>query len=97
MRLLSLLAVLVVLSPSTALAAKSSSSTAKSVSSLSSSQSCLIKGNISTDKKKENIYHVAGCTSYKATIIDTSKGERWFCTEKEAKDAGWRKALNCPK
>jgi micrococcal nuclease len=61
----------------------------------SSAASCVIKGNISTDKKKEKIFHVPGCASYKATVIDTAAGERWFCTEKEAKDAGWRKAKNC--
>ncbi|MGE0284581.1 MAG: hypothetical protein AB7P20_28765 [Rhizobiaceae bacterium] len=27
---------------------------------------------------------------YAATRIDTSKGERWFCTEAEAKATGWR-------
>jgi len=55
---------------------------------------CDIKGNISSSGEK--IYHVAGCKSYKATKISESKGERWFCTEEEALQAGWRKALNCP-
>lgn len=55
---------------------------------------CSIKGNISS--KKERIYHVEGCGSYSQTVIDTSKGERMFCSEKEAVAAGWRKALNCP-
>jgi len=54
---------------------------------------CTIKGNISSTKEK--IYHMIGCGSYAKTTIDESKGERWFCTEKEAQDAGWRKALNC--
>lgn len=26
------------------------------------------------------------------TKIDTSKGERWFCTETQARNAGWRKS-----
>lgn len=52
---------------------------------------CKIKGNIS----KEKIYHLPGCGSYKKTIIETDKGERWFCTEAEAVAAGWRKAGNC--
>ena len=26
------------------------------------------------------------------TRINTSKGERWFCTESEARAAGWRRA-----
>jgi hypothetical protein len=58
-------------------------------------QSCTIKGNISY-KNDEKIYHVEGCQSYSRTVIDESKGEKWFCTEAEALAAGWRKALNCP-
>lgn len=57
----------------------------------SNSQECNIKGNISGEK----IYHLPGCTSYEKTTIDESKGEKWFCSEKEAIDAGWRKAKNC--
>lgn len=48
---------------------------------------CLIKGNISNG---ERIYHLPGETSYGATKINTAKGERWFCTEREARAAGWR-------
>ncbi len=55
--------------------------------------SCTIKGNINS--KGEKIYHVIGCGSYNKTAIDESKGEKWFCSEQEAIDAGWRKALNC--
>lgn len=58
-----------------------------------SSGPCTIKGNINS--KKEKIYHVIGCGSYNKTTIDESAGERWFCSEQEAIDAGWRKALNC--
>jgi micrococcal nuclease len=60
----------------------------------SPSNNCVIKGNISSSKEK--IYHLPGCASYNQTVIDTSKGERWFCTEAEALAAGWRKAKNCP-
>jgi len=55
--------------------------------------SCSIKGNISSGGEK--IYHMIGCGSYNKTVIDESKGEKWFCSEQEATDAGWRKALNC--
>lgn len=55
--------------------------------------SCTIKGNINSSKEK--IYHMIGCASYEKTKIDISQGERMFCTEQEALDAGWRKALNC--
>ncbi len=54
---------------------------------------CVIKGNINV--KKEKIYHVPGCGSYDKTVIDEGGGERWFCSEQNAQDAGWRKALNC--
>ncbi len=55
---------------------------------------CDIKGNISTSGEK--IYHLPGCGSYTKTQIDEERSERWFCSEKEAQEAGWRKALNCP-
>ena len=51
--------------------------------------SCKIKGNISSGGK---IYHLPGQRHYTVTKIDTKKGERWFCTEKQARNAGWRKA-----
>ncbi len=54
---------------------------------------CTIKGNINS--KGEKIYHLTSCQSYTKTIIDEANGEKWFCTEKEASEAGWRKALNC--
>ena len=46
---------------------------------------CPIKGNVS---KSGRIYHVPGEQGYEKTKIDTSKGERWFCTEDEARSAG---------
>ena len=48
---------------------------------------CRIKGNISQNGR---IYHVPGNLSYEQTKIDESKGERRFCTEAEAREAGWR-------
>ena len=52
---------------------------------------CPIKGNISSHSG-ERIYHVPGGASYSRTIIDPSKGERWFCSEAEAKASGWRRS-----
>jgi endonuclease YncB( thermonuclease family) len=49
---------------------------------------CDIKGNINGDDKR--IYHVPGSRSYDDTVIDSSRGERWFCSEGEARRAGWR-------
>ena len=51
---------------------------------------CRIKGNISRSGKR--IYHVPGAQYYDRTRIDTSKGERWFCSESQARAAGWRRA-----
>jgi endonuclease YncB( thermonuclease family) len=55
-----------------------------------SSGRCEIKGNISSSG--ERIYHVPGQQHYAKTKITESKGERWFCTEAEARAAGWRAA-----
>ena len=57
-----------------------------------SSADCLIKGNISADG--ERIYHVPGGEWYEKTKIDIVRGERWFCSEEDARSAGWRKSLN---
>ena len=51
---------------------------------------CVIKGNISSSGEK--IYHVPGQKYYNQTVINESKGERWFCSEEEAQKAGWRKS-----
>jgi len=53
---------------------------------------CNIKGNINS--KGDHIYHVPGRSSYGATKINESKGERWFCSEQEAIAAGWRAPRN---
>ena len=52
------------------------------------SEGCAIKGNISGDG--ERIYHLPGQRYYDVTRINRSKGERWFCSEDQARDAGWR-------
>ena len=49
-----------------------------------------IKGNIGRDGSR--IYQVPGGQFYERTRIDTSRGERWFCSEGEARAAGWRKS-----
>ncbi len=51
---------------------------------------CNIKGNISSSG--EHIYHMPSQEYYDVTRIDFSKGERWFCSEGEARGAGWRKS-----
>jgi endonuclease YncB( thermonuclease family) len=51
---------------------------------------CQIKGNISSSG--ERIYHLPGQENYAKTKITESKGERWFCSEADARAAGWRRA-----
>ena len=54
------------------------------------SDACDIKGNIS--RKGERIYHVPGQKYYARTRVSAGKGERWFCSEQEARAAGWRRS-----
>lgn len=51
---------------------------------------CNIKGNVST--QGERIYHVPGQKYYDDTRISASHGERWFCSEEEARATGWRRS-----
>ena len=55
---------------------------------------CNIKGNIdkSTDSR---IYYVPGCAQYRFAIVEEDIGEQWFCSEAEAKKAGYIKAKTC--
>jgi len=55
------------------------------------SSSCRIKGNISINSR-ERIYHVPGQLYYEETRISPQYGERWFCSEADARAAGWRRA-----
>lgn len=50
-------------------------------------EGCPIKGNISNNGQ---IYHAPWSPWYTRTQINTARGERWFCSEREALDAGWR-------
>lgn len=54
--------------------------------------SCVIKGN--RDRLRKT-YHVPGCTQYPYTVVEEDIGEQWFCTEKEAKAAGYVKSERC--
>lgn len=57
----------------------------------SPSSSCVIKGNLSDAGR---IYHLPHNRDYDRTRINLEAGERWFCTEAEARAAGWRPAMN---
>ena len=56
----------------------------------SKASGCNIKGNISAGG--ERIYHLPGSRDYERTRINDRAGERLFCSEDEAKAAGWRAA-----
>jgi len=51
---------------------------------------CVIKGNINS--KGARIYHTPSSVWYSRTKVTLEKGERWFCSKKEALAAGWRAA-----
>ena len=51
---------------------------------------CRIKGDISA--KGVRIYQVPGQKFYEKTGIRTAQGERWFCSEAQARASGWRAA-----
>lgn len=52
---------------------------------------CLIKGNI--NREGERIYHVPGKSRWYTRTCINRPGERWFCSENEARAAGWRAPL----
>jgi len=52
---------------------------------------CNIKGNVSINTG-QRIYHVPGQKYYRETIIRSEYGERWFCSESDAREAGWRRS-----
>lgn len=56
------------------------------------SADCLIKGNTRAGGK---VYHLPTCDHYDLVIIDESFGDQWFCTESEAKSAGFIRATGC--
>jgi endonuclease YncB( thermonuclease family) len=54
------------------------------------SPGCRIKGNINA--RGDRIYHLPGQRFYAATQINPANGERFFCTEADARAAGWRRS-----
>jgi len=58
-------------------------------------EGCLIKGNYrSADNTR--IFHTPDCYNYDKITIKPGTTDRWFCTEQEALNAGFRKSLDCP-
>jgi len=57
---------------------------------------CAIKGNIDPSDSTNKIYHLPDCVHYDTTIVEKDRGEQWFCTEVEARSAGYVKSARCP-
>lgn len=55
---------------------------------------CGILGNIDESSGKK-YYHLPGCPTYSRVKIDIERGEKKFCTEGEAKSAGFSLAPDC--
>jgi len=56
---------------------------------------CVIKGNYPGFTRKNGSYHFPGCNNYTITKLELFKGDKWFCTEAEAKKAGFVKGSDC--
>lgn len=59
------------------------------------SAKCTIKGNISTGEFGKT-YFLKECNNYEQVKVDTSRGEKYFCSEEEALKKGFVKARYCP-
>jgi micrococcal nuclease len=57
-------------------------------------ESCSIKGNKDTTLNKK-LYYPPGCPYSSKVIIMKFQGDQWFCSEDEAKKAGFIKADSC--
>ena len=58
------------------------------------SPNCTIKGNI--DKSSgDHFYHLPSCRHYNQIVMDLDIGEKFFCSEKEAQNAGFKLAPDC--
>lgn len=65
--------------------------TSKSSVVVSVNENCKIKGNINVQTKTK-IYHMQGQRFYDNTMIKPEEGDKYFCTEQEAKEAGFVKS-----
>lgn len=50
---------------------------------------CAIKGSVSASGKR--LYLMPADRNYRFTYIDPDDGERWFCSEQNALEAGWQR------
>lgn len=56
---------------------------------------CNIKGNIDPSNQNVKRYYRPGCVQYNTTIVELDRGEEWFCSEEEAREAGYVKSERC--
>jgi endonuclease YncB( thermonuclease family) len=56
---------------------------------------CNIKGNVDTSNPGRVVYTLPGCPGYQAIKVLLYEGDQWFCSEAEAKKAGFVKADSC--
>jgi len=52
---------------------------------------CVIKGDITV--ADDRVYYLPASRDYETVTISARRGERWFCTEAAAREAGWRPVL----
>lgn len=55
---------------------------------------CVIKANNALSSGNRQ-YHFPGCGQYNNTTVQLFMGDAWFCTEAEAKKAGYTKGADC--
>jgi endonuclease YncB( thermonuclease family) len=53
---------------------------------------CGIKGNI---RARNKYFRFPGCKQYDTTLVQLHFGDKWFCSESEAKKAGFIKGSDC--
>ncbi len=56
--------------------------------------SCVIKGNYRDGKK---VYYLPSCSQYKNVVVEEQAGDKWLCSESEAKTLGFYLAGSCKK
>jgi len=56
---------------------------------------CVIKGNTSLNGGKIPMYRFPECAQYETTLVQLYLGDRWFCSEEEARKAGFVKGSDC--
>lgn len=64
------------------------------VSAAAPNDSCVIKGNVAESDGTKR-YYFPTCINYQNIIVDTARGEQYFCDESAAKKAGFVKSGNC--